>query len=99
MFFCNLSILELYVNIVVPEMYQLWFKRHRAKIHNSFLNSVHSAYNLVFLTNTLLSKSCYSHIREFCCIRHFTWSQYCLPTEDITVCQLIFIAVGRLYYF
>jgi len=56
-----------------------------AKINNSSLNTTHSARNLGFIFDEhltfsdqifALSKSCYSHIRQLCCIRPFLDSSF-----------------------
>ena len=66
------------LNSSKTEFLLIRLKQQLAKIHNSSLNTTHSARNLGFIFDehltfsdqiSTLSKSCYSHIRQLCCVK------------------------------
>jgi len=68
------------LNSSKTEFLLIGLKQQLAKIHNSSLNTTHSARNLGFIFDehltfsdhiSALSKSCYSHIRQLRCIRPY----------------------------
>jgi len=79
-------------------------RKQLSKIDNSSLYTTHSARNLGFVFDSItfsdqisaLSKSCYSHIRELCCIRPHTLSIPSLPR--LSTLNLNYCRPNSLYY-
>jgi len=68
------------LNTCKTEFLLIGLKNQLAEIYNSSLDTSHSVRNLGFIFDehltfcdqiTFLSKACYYHIRQFCCIRSY----------------------------
>jgi len=86
------------LNSSKTEFLLIGLKNQLAKIHNSSLDTSHSARNLGFIFDehltfcdqiTALSKACYYHIRQLRCIRPYPdWSTACTIATSIVHSRL-----------
>jgi len=94
------------LNSSKTEFLLIGLKNQLAKIHNSSLDTSHSARNLGFIFDehltfadqiTALSKACYYHIRQLRCIRpYLDSSTACTIATSIVHCKLDYC--NSLYY-
>ena len=88
----------MYLNCSKTEFLLIGLKKQLAKINNSSLDIPHSARNLGFIFDehltfsdriTFLSKACYYHIRQLCCVRpHLDLSTACTIATSIVHSKL-----------